>query len=827
MALSEIPNPIFSEPFLSGAKGIVDIGAQLYNGYHNHESRKLTQRGQDLQQLQHEERLFSTLYEGRENRQSQAWQHAERLLAQSLENNVSRDQQNRHHKERLLAQLNEGETSRAFQKEILALQQDYQLKIKALDKEWALEMRQHERQLQLELLNVLRQNQHYPLYPGVEGILNHPLKAGLQTVHVLFSPPHLQYDKVNPPTDFPPNEHAMTEALQQLTQLYQQSGRPVRLQGGAWTSKERHGQTAAGAIFERLKSEPILILESSVQSDDFFLKIGHWWENASEYQFRNVLTVSWRALLNEVVKQRVRAWQANQLKHQFSEGTMEAMLGSDAFLAYQESLRLIEAEQNMGEFGFSGFSPVYKALRDDERKLTQWLNAYHQIFVGMLLDDYFLLNPEPKERKSPLLPSLLPTLLKAFPERLGFLNEHLMPHYERVYAQLIGFQTAWAADLNTELASVLLSLEQAQAAERVLEQAFESLWLLGDKNQNAPCSPEQRIADYQNKVSKDDFDWLSMVYEKVEKMPLPRFQGLLPMLRVLRLEAANLQVLFQAETIQREAEAKAAERAAVEQLRREAEAKAAEQLRREAEQKRQEDEAKAKKEAAERTEIERIRKAYEPEMILVEGGTFQMGSDKGHNDEKPIHKVMLSSFSIGKYPITQAQWKAVMGNNPSHFKGDDLPVEAVSHDDIQEFLRKLNHLTGKTYRLPTEAQWEFAARGGNKSNGFKYSGSNNLKDVAWYDENSGGKTHSVGKLAANELGIYDMSGNVCEWCSDWYGSYSSAAVTKPTGAANGSCRVYRGGSWCNFPGFCRPANRGSNTPTDRYSNLGFRLVGSL
>ncbi len=230
-------------------------------------------------------------------------------------------------------------------------------------------------------------------------------------------------------------------------------------------------------------------------------------------------------------------------------------------------------------------------------------------------------------------------------------------------------------------------------------------------------------------------------------------------------------------------------------------------------------EEKRKKEEAER------RKAFAPKMILVQGGTFEMGSGGGwFSNSRPIHQVTLNSFMIGKYPITQAQWKAVMGNNPSHFKGDDLPVETVSYDDIQEFLCKLNQLTGKTYSLPTEAQWEFAARGGNKSKGYEYSGSNHLNEVGWFNENSGSQTRSVGTKAANELGIHDMSGNVWEWCADWYDSYSSAAVTNPTGAAMGARRVLRGGSWSGDFGYCRVAYRFCNVPSNRILDYGFRVV---
>ncbi len=221
-------------------------------------------------------------------------------------------------------------------------------------------------------------------------------------------------------------------------------------------------------------------------------------------------------------------------------------------------------------------------------------------------------------------------------------------------------------------------------------------------------------------------------------------------------------------------------------------------------------------------------------MVYVEGGTFTMGatSEQGSDadsDEKPAHSVTLSSYYIGKYEVTQAEWKAVMGSNPSNFTGDDnLPVECVSWNDCQEFIKKLNAKTGLKFRLPTEAEWEYAARGGNKSRGFKYAGSNNIADVAWYQGNNGSKTtHAVGTKQPNELGLYDMSGNVWEWCGDWNGSYSSASQTNPMGASSGSDRVIRGGSWYSNARYCRVSRRNFNFPDCRSINLGLRLVLSV
>ncbi|MDR0895212.1 MAG: SUMF1/EgtB/PvdO family nonheme iron enzyme [Prevotellaceae bacterium] len=221
---------------------------------------------------------------------------------------------------------------------------------------------------------------------------------------------------------------------------------------------------------------------------------------------------------------------------------------------------------------------------------------------------------------------------------------------------------------------------------------------------------------------------------------------------------------------------------------------------------------------------------FEPDMVFVEGDTFMMGSsgtEQGRSADEVQHQVTLSSFSIGKYEVTQAQWKAVMGNNPSEFKyGDNYPVENVSWDDAQEFCNRLSSITGKQYRLPTEAEWEYASRGGNRSRGYKYSGSNNSDNVAWYGDNSGNSTHPVGQKLPNELGIYDMSGNVWEWCSDWYGSYSTSDQTDPDGSSSGSLRVLRGGGWSFNAKYCRSAIRNVSAPGSRLSSHGFRVVAS-
>jgi formylglycine-generating enzyme required for sulfatase activity/uncharacterized caspase-like protein len=233
------------------------------------------------------------------------------------------------------------------------------------------------------------------------------------------------------------------------------------------------------------------------------------------------------------------------------------------------------------------------------------------------------------------------------------------------------------------------------------------------------------------------------------------------------------------------------------------------------------------------------RSPFEPDMVSVQGGTFQMGDvldDKEYSYEKPVHEVALNSFQIGKYEVSQAEWVAIMRTNPSNFKGDNLPVENVSWDDVQEYLKKLNQKTGKKYRLPTEAEWEYAAREGGKN--IRFGNGKNTADPSEMNFDASAsykktysvigeyraKTVAVNSFSPNALGLYNMSGNVWEWCSDWFSSYDSVAVNNPTGVATMSYRVYRGGGWSLSPQDCRVSYRAYGSPMGRYGSLGFRVA---
>ena len=312
-------------------------------------------------------------------------------------------------------------------------------------------------------------------------------------------------------------------------------------------------------------------------------------------------------------------------------------------------------------------------------------------------------------------------------------------------------------------------------------------------------------------------------------------------------ERQRLEAEAEAERQRLEAEAEAERQrliaeAEAERQRLEAEAEQ-QRLEAEAERQRLEAEAEAERqrlfEESERKKAEAERAKSQPktftvngvtfELLYVKGGTFTMGctpeqNGDCNNDEKPTHSVTLDDYYIGKFEVTQDLWTAVMGKNPSNKKGDNLPVENVSWNDAQDFIRQLNQMTGEHFSLPTEAQWEYAARGGSKSKGYKFSGGNILGNVAWYADNSASTPHQVGTKDPNELGLYDMSGNVWEWCYDLYGNYSSESQNNPTGPTSGSVRVLRGGSWSYFAGLARVSYRLYGQPGSRFSGRGFRLV---
>lgn len=433
---------------------------------------------------------------------------------------------------------------------------------------------------------------------------------------------------------------------------------------------------------------------------------------------------------------------------------------------------------------------------------------------------------------------------QALPNQAKPILSHHFPHKADAYYEIaIGIkQTAQSMGekkrtLREKAEADRMLLEQQRAAEvekneKARHRRDEATWKKVIADAEKAADPEHKIISFETYLA--DAEHLNHREEAEEKMADIQAD----LAAALKIEEAR-----KAAIRKKEEAAKAAEelrlREAEERKRKEEEAHKAELRKKEAAAKVAE-ELRLREAAEQKRKEAAARQQSLPEMVLVKGGTFQMG-DK--DIATPVHAVTLPDFEIGKYPVTQKLWSDIMGSNPCYFKGNDLPVETVSWDDCQEFLIKLNQKTGKKYRLPTEAEWEFAARGGNFSKGFRYAGSNDLNQVGWSVENSGSKmipanpssdlvvqnkccTHKVGQKEANELGLYDMSGNVLEWCHDWMSTYASKEQVNPSGPLSGSMRVRRGGSWRFEEQLCHVSQRTADLPSRLNRYVGFRLASS-
>jgi len=350
--------------------------------------------------------------------------------------------------------------------------------------------------------------------------------------------------------------------------------------------------------------------------------------------------------------------------------------------------------------------------------------------------------------------------------------------------------------------------EAAEKAERARRRRDETFWKKISEGATLSDDPQHQIELYESYLQEEAFSLHRTDAEEAIEAIQADIEA------TERVEAARRAA---EEKRQAEAERKQREAEAAEQKRKEAAAAAEREAR-------QQKEA-AERQAKEQEEQKRREKAAQPfiEMVPIEGGPFRMGGE---------HTVTVPDFEIGKYPVTQKQWREIMGDNPSYFEGGDLPVERVSWDDAKAFIQKLNErFPGRHFRLPSEAEWEYAARGGRLSKGYEYAGSDKLDEVGWYDKNSEKKTHPVGLKKANELGLHDMSGNVWEWCEDdWHSDYKGGAPTDSNAWVDrpkrGSSRVLRGGGWNFIARYCRVSNRDFDMPSARTFDLGFRLVSS-
>jgi formylglycine-generating enzyme required for sulfatase activity len=684
-------------------------------------------------------------------------------------------------------------------------------------------------------------------------------------LNVFVSPPVLDYDDSRKPTNakgFPEMEQYLKEELRQFFQQYQTHHRHIDYLAGAWTSKQFNSEAAARQIFLGLQSEPTLILESTLEGENLSISYAYWGLGDVKQRYDTCMRFSWLEVLYGFVKERTENWFRNRAEEGTSEAEWIADYGEEFVAKYQANQAVIKREQmwlNRGD-DIRELARNYHIAPKDWDQLKRFVALCHIMIAGWVTDEYFLLNTSPDRHLLPLLPELLPGLLSGMSEEIKrqFIDGSVQI-YQALYEALIRQVPDWESELRLELAASLIKLPSHEAGIAQVNASLK-VWLSYrgiDWQLSTPVMP--LLVEVAKPEDESYFNSLYQVWELL---------GITD-----RVDMGNAYYRRGEDFYKRrdfEAACQDFERAiglgyVKAAARREIVVQVQESIK--------DEKLKLLREQAKEPAFPQISQFISPptnlpkpptntnlninptssftedlgngiklEMIAIPGGTFLMGSPENEaersSNESPQHQVTVPSFFMGKYQLTQAQYQAIMGVNLSAFKGDNRPVENVNWDDAVAFCQKLTQKTGKNYRLPSEAEWEYACRAGTKTP-FSF-GDNITTDLVNYDGNypynsaPKGKyrqeTTDVGTFPPNAFGLYDMHGNVCEWCEDdWHENYINApkdgsAWNSQSGSVT---RLLRGGSWLNLAGHCRSAYRNRFLRDFRCLNYGFRVVSSF
>ncbi|WP_161575412.1 SUMF1/EgtB/PvdO family nonheme iron enzyme [Beggiatoa leptomitoformis] len=892
----------------------------------------------DFQAEQQEAQRLLTLQEGERNRAMMRELEELRQDFQAHENQLSREHS-----------LKVEEFRANMQRWVITEQKATQLRLKEIDVQLARELRLFDRETALGNIREQRRLQNLPICVTADQLLSS--SEFISPLHVFISPPRLRAERVahastveekDPTRLLPPMETHLATKLRAFFQRYNEQQRPVGLVSGAWMSKTLYGDAAALQVFTELKTEAVLILESSLEGYTFTLNYAFWGMNWDKPRYNTALSLNWRETLFDLVKVRTLEWQEKQQGK--TPQQIEELYGKARVEQYLNNVKIMERERVCLEEGIdlTDIDRPYFVIEKDYNTLIALLIAYQCIFSGLLADEYYLLHVPVEKRRPPLLPSLLaqlPQLLSAndsglnveIPsESLQEIASIIVDFYERLYAQLAQQEPAWMPELYLELAESLAVLDDKNSAKRQLECALSAFVQLrhGDSVQTVVMANDvayfQRVnACFQAIGENQYFDIVTICYQRgLQALAIAKeaqavidfsqvieinpqfidayFQrglaqhllGLYPQAvedfsQVLELDTQSAEAYYQCGRAYDELGANEPEvyyPLAIEDFEKclqlnpqhpqaghdlrvvQASWKRynSEVERKQREQARLAEEARIRQEAEKQERLERERKEQEEQerirrekgiartfstvkegqsgeftvyektfdvngtelvMVYVPAGEFIMGSNNGSSDEKPVHKVKIEkAFYMGKYPVTQAQWQAVMGNNPSNWKGDNLPVERVRWENCIAFCEKLSKLSGKTIRLPSEAEWEYACRAGTTT--AYWWGGNMDGNRCWYGENSGETTHPVDEKVnahTNPFGLCDMSGNVWEWThSDYTSGYDGNELALSENTSKN--KTLRGGSWNYNADFTRSANRYYYEPSYLNLIIGFRVV---
>ncbi len=762
-----------------------------------------------------------------------------------------------------------------LQLEAFTRQKQLQQELATYNRQTELDLAAEQRKTALESVEARKLFENWPLRIVPSLILDSHRGDAPIPLRVIPVSPVIDFDQfATNAGEFPPIEKYLAEGLRQfLHQNYSLNDivRPVELLDGAWDSNRYHGGSSIKALFSMLQSEPILILESEIDGDYLNLRLGYWGLGQKNYSYTPVITrLPFREIIYESAKTRAKNWQTARDKILALEQDPKLINELDSY-----NLEILEQETAFQEAGIdtSQLPCRYKVNNQDFEVFAQFLVNCNRLVAGWIADAHHLI----QNNVTPLLPQLLPELAGEAPKEIiqsilsGYSNIYQFLESERLEVMpelLLKFahslnalpDKSWARSQVDDSVKSWLKLRGTTFSEGTnvinamqpllvpsedksyVENVRECLTVIGDdsaasqlhellsakeiafKNaenhyqsaltlvkqadhQGAIAALDQAISLNPNEPKFQNFrnELIETYYQSaLTLVKQADYQGAIaalnqaislnphePKFQNFREQLSKSVGSYQFDVITVNSQGKEIKR----------EQKEAQYF------------------------SEDLGNSVTLDLVAIPGGTFMMGSPEGegYDDEKPQHRVTVPPFFMGKYPITQAQYKQVMGKNPSHFQGDQRPVETVSWDDAVEFCQRLSKQTGKEYRLPTEAEWEYACRAGTTTP-FHF-GENITDKLANYGNNVG-ETTSVGQFPSNVFGLYDMHGNVSEWCEDnWHNNYQGASNDGTARVSEkSSTKVNRGGSWLYGPGDCRSATRSINARDNRSYAFGFRVV---
>jgi len=653
-------------------------------------------------------------------------------------------------------------------------------------------------------------------------LLENSFSHSIMPLKVFLSPPILNYDSSTGKPYNDSYEGFLAKEIEQfLHQGYLNSKQyPVQLVDSSWESKKQGGGSALQAIHAQLKSIPVLILESTIPLGELNLSLGYWNSGDTSYTQASILSgISFSDLLRSLVKQRALEWEVTRKK-------LEAIGKDEAYIktmggVNEENLQVYYKElaekTELESLGIDGIdtsnlpiSKQYKTTETDYKSFYQYLAVWHCLVIGLYADILFLGN---SWENTPLLPSLIPYLLEKYKNHFlltpQFWQEaisKIVTTYGQFYDSLKSDASSCLPEIRMKLALSLANLpnEYKYLALKQCDRAVTD-WLVANN------VPSDKIFDMDD---DDDIQLLKGIFYQEDKPFLDSIKQLLVIVNeaesidLTKLKTINSlldgwKLLSRFGTIPALPQVKVEVKPISEE--------------------------KAKRQAF--TWSQDVKEEIDIELVNIPAGSFIMGDDQGNDRKKPKHRVTLKAFQMSKYPITQKQYRLVMGTNPSYFEGDEnCPVETVSWHDAVEFCEELSKRIGQKVKLPTEAQWEYACRAGNTGKYCFGDDVSQLGNYAWYEGNSGSKTHPVGEKLANPWGLHDMHGNVWEWCEDaWHNNYNGAPTDGSAWLIGGEQdrHALRGGSFYEIVFGCCSAYRCRDNADDEdysYKNYGFRVV---